>query len=107
VGLRFSNHLTKLCGACNALAMCRSKCGQQDNQYGGWRGINSPHPPTSRCQNLAVHGRTGQFDAPTVRHRCANGNFQRLVLTASRWADGTPNSEQSLSGAHQTVRCAD
>jgi hypothetical protein len=26
-------------------------------------------------------------------------------VTASRWADGTPDSEQSLSGAHQTVRC--
>jgi hypothetical protein len=33
-----------------------------------------------------------------VRHRCANGRLQRLVLTASRWADGTPDSEQSLSG---------
>jgi hypothetical protein len=35
VGLRFSNHLTRLFGACNALPMCRSKCGQQDNEYGG------------------------------------------------------------------------
>jgi hypothetical protein len=43
--------------------------------------------------------------APTVRHRCANGRLQRLVLTASRWADGTPDSEQSQSGAHRTVRC--
>ena len=43
--------------------------------------------------------------APTVRHRCANGRFQRLVLTASRWTHGTPDSEQSLSGAHRTVRC--
>jgi hypothetical protein len=32
---------------------------------------------------------------------------QRLVLTASRLAVGTPDSEQSLSCAHQTVRCAD
>jgi hypothetical protein len=40
-----------------------------------------------------------------VCHRCANGRLQRLVLTASRWADGTPDSEQSLSGAHRTVRC--
>jgi hypothetical protein len=40
-----------------------------------------------------------------VRHRCANGRLQRLVLTASRWADGTPDSEQSLSGAHRTVQC--
>jgi hypothetical protein len=31
---------------------------------------------------------------------------QRLVLTASRWAVGTPNSEQSLSCAHHTVWCA-
>jgi hypothetical protein len=43
--------------------------------------------------------------APTVRHRCANGRLQRLVLTASRWTDGTPDSEQSLSGAHRIVRC--
>jgi hypothetical protein len=41
-----------------------------------------------------------------VRHRCANGRLQQLVLTASCWADGTPDSEQSLSGAHRTVRCA-
>jgi hypothetical protein len=44
-------------------------------------------------------------DSPE-RHRCANGWLQRLVLTASHWADGTPDSEQSLSGAHRTVRCA-
>jgi hypothetical protein len=44
--------------------------------------------------------------APTVRHRCANGHFQRLVLTGSRWTHGTPDSEQQLSGAHRTVRCA-
>jgi hypothetical protein len=41
----------------------------------------------------------------SVRHRCANGRLQRLVLTASHWEDGTPDSEQSLSGAHRTVRC--
>jgi hypothetical protein len=40
-----------------------------------------------------------------VCRRCANGRLQRVVLTASRWADGTPDSEQSLSGAHRTVRC--
>jgi hypothetical protein len=40
----------------------------------------------------------GAPDSP-VRHRCANGRLQRLVLTASRWADDTPDSEQSLSGA--------
>jgi hypothetical protein len=33
-----------------------------------------------------------------VRHQCANSHFQRLVLTASRWTYGTPDSEQSLSG---------
>jgi hypothetical protein len=31
--------------------------------------------------------------------RCANGRLQRLGLTASRWPGGTPDSEQSLSGA--------
>jgi hypothetical protein len=61
------------------------------NMVGGG-GINSPHSPTSRYQNLAEHGRTGQSGAPTVRHRCANGHFQRLVLTASRWAVGTSDS---------------
>jgi hypothetical protein len=75
------------------------------NMVGGG-GINSPHPPTSRYTNSDAHGRTGQSGAPPVRHRCANGRLQRLVLTASRWADGTPDSEQSLSGAHRTVRCA-
>jgi hypothetical protein len=75
------------------------------NMVGGG-GINSPHPPTSRYQHCSAHGCTGQSDAPTVRHRCANGRLQRLVLTASRWADGTPDSEQSLSDAHRTVRCA-
>jgi hypothetical protein len=73
VGLRFPNRLTKLCGACNALAICRSKCGQQDNQYGGCRGINSPHPPTSRYQNLVAHGCTGQSGALPVRQPCATG----------------------------------
>jgi hypothetical protein len=32
----------------------------------------------------------GTPDSP-VRHRCANGRLQWLVLTASRWADGTPD----------------
>jgi hypothetical protein len=69
VGLRFSNHLTRLCGACKALPMCRSKCGKQDNQYGGGGVINSPHPPTSRYTNSVAHGRTGQSGAPPVRQR--------------------------------------
>jgi hypothetical protein len=34
----------------------------------------------------------GAPDSP-VRHRCANGHLQRLVLTASRWADGTPDGD--------------
>jgi hypothetical protein len=31
------------------------------------------------------------MDSP-VRHQCANGRLQELVLTASRWADGTLDS---------------
>jgi hypothetical protein len=71
------------------------------NMVGG-EGINIPHPPTSCYRNLL---RMGAPDS-SVRHRCANGRLQRLVLTATRWADGTPDNEQSLSGAHRTVRCA-
>jgi hypothetical protein len=63
------------------------------NMVGGG-GINSPHPPTSRYQPWL---RMGASDSP-VRHRCANGHFQWLVLIASRWAVGTPDTEQSLSG---------
>jgi hypothetical protein len=70
------------------------------NMVGGGS-INSSHPPTSHYQQGSAHGAP---DSP-VRHRCANDRLQRLVLTASRWADGTPDSEQSLSGAHRTVRC--
>jgi hypothetical protein len=73
------------------------------NMVGG-EGINSPHPPTSHYQNSDAHRRTRQSGAPTVCHQCANGHLQRLVLTASRWEDGTPDSEQSLSGAHRTIR---
>jgi hypothetical protein len=69
----------------------------------GGGGINSPHPPTSCYQQSVVHG--APADSP-VRHRCANGRLQRLVLTTSRWVDGTPDSEQLLSGAHRTVMCA-
>jgi hypothetical protein len=71
----------------------------------GVGGINSPHPPTSCYQHCSAYGRTGQSGVPPVRHRCANGRLQWLVLTASHWADGTPDSEQSLSDAHRTVRC--
>jgi hypothetical protein len=38
-----------------------------------------------------------------VRHPCANGRLQRLVLIANHWADGTPDSEQSLSDTHRMV----
>jgi hypothetical protein len=57
---------------------------------------------------LAVTSNVLRMSAPDslVRQWCANGRLQRLVLTASSWADGTLNSEQSLSGAHRTVRCA-
>jgi hypothetical protein len=68
----------------------------------GGEGINSPNHQTSRYQHFLLMGAP---DSP-VRHRCANGHFQRLVLTSSYWADGTPDSEQSLSGAHRTARCA-
>jgi hypothetical protein len=71
----------------------------------GGRGINSPHPPTSRYRQLSAHWRTGQSGAPPVRQLCANGHFQWLVLTTSRWTHGTPESEQSLSGAQRTVLC--
>jgi hypothetical protein len=46
-------------------------------------------PVRHRCAN----------GAPPVRYRCTNGRLQWLVLTASRWADGAPDNEQSLSGA--------
>jgi hypothetical protein len=78
-----------LCGACNALAMYGHQCGQQDSQYGRWRGINSLTHQTSRYQAIL---RMGAPDS-LVRHQCANGRLQRLVLTASCWADGTPESE--------------
>jgi hypothetical protein len=38
------------------------------NMVGGG-GINSPHPPTSRYQNMTAHGRTGQSGAPPVHQR--------------------------------------
>jgi hypothetical protein len=60
------------------------------NMVGGG-GINSPHPPTSRYQPWL---RMGVPDSP-VRHWCTNGHFQRLVLTASRWAVGPVHTGQS------------
>jgi hypothetical protein len=57
------------------------------NMVGGG-GINSPHPPTSRYQNLVAHGRTEQSGVPPVRQRSP----PTAILTASRWADGTPDS---------------
>jgi hypothetical protein len=44
-------------------------------------------------------------DSP-ARHRCANGHFQRLVLTASRWADGTPDSPVCLLKIQFSTRCS-
>jgi hypothetical protein len=67
----------------------------------GGGGINSPNHQTSRCCSSL---RMGALDSP-VHHRCAKGPPQRLALTASRWSDSAPNSEQRLSGAHRTVRC--
>jgi hypothetical protein len=58
------------------------------NMVGGG-GINSPTHQTSRYQGFL---RMGTSDS-LVRHRCANDQLQRLVLTASRWADGTPDNE--------------
>jgi hypothetical protein len=62
------------------------------NMVGGG-GINSLTHQTSRYQAVL---RMGTPDSP-MRHRRANGRLQRLVLTASRWADGTLDSEQFLS----------
>jgi hypothetical protein len=75
--------------------------GSKTSNMVGGGGINSSTHQTSRYQGLL---RMGAPDS-LVRHRCANGRFQRLVLTASRWADGTPDNEQFLSGAHRIVRC--
>jgi hypothetical protein len=68
------------------------------NMVGGG-GINSPHPPISHYQHCSAHGRTEQSGAPPVRQRSTP-----TASSDSRWADGTPDSEQSLSGAHRTVR---
>jgi hypothetical protein len=69
VGLRFSNHLTRLL----VLAMLYQCVGvnvdsKTMNMVGGG-GINSPHPPTSRYQQSSTHGRTAQSGAPPVRQR--------------------------------------
>jgi hypothetical protein len=72
------------------------------NMVGGG-GINSPTHQTSRYQGLL---RMGAPDSP-VCHQCANGRIQHLVMTTIRWADGTPDNEQFMSGAHRTVRCDD
>jgi hypothetical protein len=71
------------------------------NMVGGG-GINSPTHQTSRYPTVL---RMGAPDS-LVRHRCANGRLQRLVLIASRWVDGTPDSEQYLSDTHRKVRCS-
>jgi hypothetical protein len=48
MGLRISNHLTRLCGACNALAMCELYVGSKTLNEVGGGGINSPTHQTSR-----------------------------------------------------------
>jgi hypothetical protein len=63
------------------------------NEVGGG-GINSPTHQTSCYPAVQCMGTPDNL----VRHRCANGQLQRLVLTASRWADGAPDSEQYMSG---------
>jgi hypothetical protein len=100
-GLRFSNLLTRLLVLAMLFQYAGFNVGSKTLNMVGGGGINNPHPPTSRYRQSSAHGRTGQSGAPP----CANGRLQRLVLTASRWTDGTPDSEQSLSGAHQTARC--
>jgi hypothetical protein len=57
------------------------------NMVGRW-GINSPTHQTSSYQDFLLMGALDSL----VRHRCANGHLQRLVLTASRWTEGTPDS---------------
>jgi hypothetical protein len=66
------------------------------NEVGG-EGINSP------TLKLVVVEPLCAWAHRTVR--CANGRLQRLALTASRWTNTAPGSEQWLSGAHRTVRC--
>jgi hypothetical protein len=105
VGLRFSNHLTRLLVLAMLYQCAGINVGSKTLNMVGGGGINSPHPPTSCYSQCSAHGRTGQSDAPPVRQRCANGRLQRLVLIASRWAYGTSDSEQPLSVAHRTVRC--
>jgi hypothetical protein len=65
-------------------------------------GINSPHPPTSRYQPFMRMGAPGSL----MRHRCAKGHFQRLVLTASRWADGTLDSSVCRLKFQFLTRCS-
>jgi hypothetical protein len=101
-GIRFSNLLTRFLVLAMLYQCAGINVGSKTLNMVGGGGINSPHPPTTITSNVL---RMGAPDSP-VRHRCANGRLQRLILTASRWADGTPDSEQTLSGAHRTVRCA-
>jgi hypothetical protein len=86
VGLRFSNLLTRLLVLAMLFQWAGINVGSKTLNIVGGGGINSPHPPTSRYRQCSTHGRT------PVRHWCTNGRLQRLVLTASRWADGTPDS---------------
>jgi hypothetical protein len=91
-GLRFSNLLTRLLVLAMLKQCAAINVGCKTLNMVGGGGINSPHPPTSRYRHFPAHWRTRQSSAPPVRHRCANGRFQRLVLTVSRWTHGTPDS---------------
>jgi hypothetical protein len=75
VGLRFSNLLTRLLVLVLLYQCAGINVGSKTLNMVGGRGINSPHPPTSRYQQCSAHGRTGQSGAPPVR--------QRSTLTAS------------------------
>jgi hypothetical protein len=64
------------------------------NMVGGG-GINSPHPPTSRCRHFVVHWRSGQSGAPPVRQRAPpvrQRSFPTASSDSSRWTHGTPDS---------------
>jgi hypothetical protein len=62
--------------------------GSKTLNVAGGGDINGPNHRTSRCCSSL---RMGAPDSP-VRHRCANGPLQRLVLTVSRWTDSAPYS---------------
>jgi hypothetical protein len=69
VGLRFSNLLTRLLVLAMLFQCAGINVGTKTLNMVGGGGINSPHPPTSRCKQCSTHGRTGQSGAPPVRQR--------------------------------------